>query len=60
MTGATSALGATIAGIGFWTDGMLVTHTTYLIAGQYQRGTQPDYSDQVEVVGRVVGVLRQL
>lgn len=38
--------------IGFWTDGMLVTHTTYLISGQYQRGTQPDYSDQVEVVER--------
>jgi hypothetical protein len=38
--------------IGFWTDGMLVTHTTYLIAGQYQRGTQPDYSEQVEVVER--------
>lgn len=38
--------------IGFWTDGMLVTHTTYLIPGQYQRGTQPDYSEQVEVVER--------
>lgn len=38
--------------IGFWTDGMLVTHTRYLLAGQYQRGTQPDYSDQVEVVER--------
>jgi len=38
--------------IGFWHDGMLVTHTTYLIEGQYQRGTQPDYSDQVEVVER--------
>lgn len=38
--------------IGFWTDGMLVTHTTYLLAGQYQRGTQPDYSEQVEVVER--------
>jgi hypothetical protein len=38
--------------IGFWTDGMLVTHTTYLISGQYQRGTQPDYSEQVEVVER--------
>jgi hypothetical protein len=39
--------------IGFWHDGMLVVHTTYLIAGQYQRGTQPDYSDQVEVVERI-------
>jgi hypothetical protein len=38
--------------IGFWTDGMLVTHTRYLLGGQYQRGTQPDYSDQVEVVER--------
>jgi hypothetical protein len=32
---------------------MLVVHTTYLVAGQYQRGTQPDYSDQVEVVERI-------
>jgi hypothetical protein len=39
--------------IGFWHDGTLVVHTTYLIAGQYQRGTQPDYSDQVEVVERI-------
>jgi hypothetical protein len=39
--------------IGFWHDGMLVAHTTYLIAGQYQRGTQPDYSDQTEVVERL-------
>jgi hypothetical protein len=38
--------------IGFWQDGMLITHTMYLISGQYQRGTQPDYSDQVEVVER--------
>jgi hypothetical protein len=38
--------------IGFWTDGMLVTHTRYLLAGQYQRGAQPDYSEQVEVVER--------
>lgn len=38
--------------IGFWTDGMLVTHTMYLLSGQYQRGSQPDYSDQVEVVER--------
>jgi hypothetical protein len=39
--------------IGFWHDGMLIAHTTYLVAGQYQRGTQPDYSDQVEVVERI-------
>lgn len=39
--------------IGFWHDDMLVIHTTYLIPGQYQRGTQPDYSDQVEVVERL-------
>lgn len=39
--------------IGFWTNGMLVVHTTYLRSGQYQRGTQPDYSDQVEVVERL-------
>lgn len=38
--------------IGFWHDGMLITHTTYLQPGQYQRGVQPDYSDQVEVVER--------
>jgi hypothetical protein len=38
--------------IGFWHDDMLITHTMYLYSGQYQRGTQPDYSDQVEVVER--------
>ena len=38
--------------IGFWDGDMLVTHSTYLNAGQYQRGTQPNYSDQVEVVER--------
>jgi len=38
--------------IGFWDDGMLITHTTYLMNGQYQRGIQPNYSDQVEVVER--------
>lgn len=38
--------------IGFWHNDMLITHTTYLYSGQYQRGTQPDYSDQVEVVER--------
>jgi hypothetical protein len=39
--------------IGFWYDDMLIVHTTYLIAGQYQRGTQPDYSDQIKVVERI-------
>ena len=38
--------------IGFWTQDMLVIHTMYLMPGQYQRGTQPNYSDQVEVVER--------
>lgn len=38
--------------VGFWHEGMLITHTKYLFNGQYQRGTQPDYSDQVEVVER--------
>jgi hypothetical protein len=38
--------------IGFWDGDILVTHTTYLMEGQYQRGTQPNYSDQVEVVER--------
>ena len=38
--------------IGFWDGDVLVTHTTYLMEGQYQRGIQPNYSDQVEVVER--------
>jgi len=38
--------------IGFWDGDMLVTHTKYLMPGQYQRGSQPNYSDQVEVVER--------
>ena len=38
--------------IGFWDDEVLVTHTMYLRAGQYQRGIQPNYSDSVEVVER--------
>lgn len=38
--------------IGFWDGDVLVTHTTYLVEGQYQRGTQPNYSDQVEAVER--------
>lgn len=38
--------------IGFWDGDMLVTHTKYLMAGQYQRGLQPNYSDQVTIVER--------
>jgi hypothetical protein len=38
--------------IGFWHQGVLVTHTRYLMQGQYQRGLQPDYSDQTTVVER--------
>lgn len=39
--------------IGFWKGDMLVTHTKYLNSGQYQRGTQPNYSGDVEVVERL-------
>lgn len=38
--------------VGFWDGEMLVTHTRYLMAGQYQRGVQPNYSDQTTVVER--------
>ena len=38
--------------IGFWDGDTLVTHTTYLMPGQYQRGVQPNYSDQTTVVER--------
>jgi hypothetical protein len=38
--------------IGFWDGEMLVAHTKYLMAGQYQRGVQPDYSDRTTVVER--------
>jgi hypothetical protein len=38
--------------IGFWTGDMLVTHTRDLMAGQYQRGVQPSYSDQTTLVER--------
>jgi hypothetical protein len=38
--------------IGFWDGDMLVAHTTYLNSGQYQRGVQPNYSDQTTVVER--------
>ncbi len=38
--------------IGFWDGDVLVTHTKYLMSGQYQRGIQPNYSDQTTVVER--------
>ncbi len=38
--------------IGFWDGDVLVTHTKYLMSGQYQRGVQPNYSDQTTVVER--------
>ena len=38
--------------IGFWDGDMLVAHTKYLMAGQYQRGLQPNYSAQTTVVER--------
>jgi hypothetical protein len=38
--------------IGFWDGDMLVAHTKHLMAGQYQRGVQPNYSEQTTVVER--------
>lgn len=38
--------------IGFWDGDILVTHTKYLMNGQYQRGIQPDYSNLTESVER--------
>ena len=38
--------------IGFWDGDTLVTHTKYLMKGQYQRGIQPNYSEQTTVVER--------
>ena len=38
--------------IGFWDGDTLVMHTKHLFGGQYQRGVQPDYSDQVTLVER--------
>jgi hypothetical protein len=38
--------------IGFWDGDTLVAHTKYLFPGQYQRGVQPNYSDQTTVVER--------
>jgi hypothetical protein len=38
--------------VGFWDGDTLVAHTAYLMPGQYQRGVQPNYSDQTTVVER--------
>jgi hypothetical protein len=38
--------------IGFWDGDTLVTHTKHLMEGQYQRGVQPNYSEQVTTVER--------
>ena len=38
--------------IGFWAGDVLVAHTKYLDSGQYQRGVQPNFSDQITVVER--------
>lgn len=38
--------------IGFWDGEMLVTHTKDLMSGQYQRGVQPNYSEQTTTVER--------
>ena len=38
--------------IGFWDGDVLVTHTKHLMPGQYQRGVNPNYSDQVTIVER--------
>ena len=38
--------------VGFWDRDVLVAHTKYLFSGQYQRGVQPNYSDQTTVVER--------
>jgi hypothetical protein len=38
--------------VGFWDGDVLVTHTKHLMPGQYQRGVQPNYSDQISIVER--------
>jgi hypothetical protein len=38
--------------IGFWDGDMLTMHTKFLNPGQYQRGVQPDYSQQTTLVER--------
>ena len=37
---------------GFWDGDVMVTHTKYLMKGQYQRGVQPNYSEKTETVER--------
>jgi hypothetical protein len=38
--------------IGFWDGDVLTMHTKFLNPGQYQRGVQPDYSQQTTLVER--------
>lgn len=38
--------------IGFWDGDVLTMHTKFLNPGQYQRGVQPDYSEQTTLVER--------
>jgi hypothetical protein len=38
--------------IGFWDGDVLTMHTKFLKPGQYQRGVQPDYSEQTTLVER--------
>ena len=38
--------------IGFWDGDVLTMHTKYLNPGQFQRGVQPDYSEQTTLVER--------
>ncbi|MEP7314163.1 MAG: hypothetical protein ABI859_16390 [Pseudomonadota bacterium] len=38
--------------IGFWDGDVLTMHTKFLNSGQYQRGLQPDYSEQTTLVER--------
>ena len=38
--------------IGFWDGDVLTMHTKFLNSGQYQRGVQPDYSEQTTLVER--------
>jgi hypothetical protein len=38
--------------VGFWDGDILVMHTKDLMAGQYQRGVQPNYSEDVTTVER--------
>ena len=38
--------------IGFWDGDVLVAHTKFLMKGQYQRGVEPNYSEQTTVTER--------